>query len=462
MTLDEQIAQITNPQEFTRLCNTVLIERYGNDYQVIDGSRADGGNDGYIISEKRITAMYCPIKPERRTDADYLEKIKRDITKAQSLRDSGKYEIENWTFLTPRKLSNDVVVEMRKHAESMGFIATHQESTYLANELLRNKHLIEAFPNLHINNIDAKLNEILGLLRTHHLEIQQSKEKLGTAGIYKITIEDRAGIDHILKIRKALKSDKTKPALRSIYYQSANSIIKLNAILGLLDFYDPVEDTAQDMVQLCNEGMAIAEHLGDSSAKAHILAQKGYMISFIYTHLDMKTACEIRADNATGFQTISEEYKQGVVTHLKELEKQYDSAFGEALSLTKDSHDYSTMAGVLVFLGNAAGQRALYLQTLNVRERTASEKATCRRALITAKDVYNALGNELGAANALLNLANQIRFFGETMEAMELAKGVKEIASRFDDHRLLQHANELIYRLETSKIPDDLASKHRE
>src|SRR4030042_2516188 len=173
MTLDEQIAQIANPQEFTRLCNMVLTQRYGRDYQVIDGTRADGGNDGYIISEKRILAMYCPVKPECRTDADYLKKIRSDITNAQSLRNSRKYEIKNWTFITPRKLSNAVIIEMKKHGESIGLNATHQESTYLANELLHNRDLIRAFPDLHFNDVDAKLDEILGLLKTHHLEKEQ-------------------------------------------------------------------------------------------------------------------------------------------------------------------------------------------------------------------------------------------------------------------------------------------------
>jgi hypothetical protein len=455
MTLDEQIAQITDPQEFTRLCNTVLTERYGSDYQVIDGTRADGGNDGYIISEKRITAMYCPVKPERRTDADYLEKIRSDIAKAKSLRDSGKYEIENWTLLTPRKLSNNVVVEMRKYAESIGFNAIHQESTYLSNELLRNKHLIAAFPNLHINDVDAKLDEILGLLKSPNLEEQQAEEQLSADGIYKGAIEDSEGLDRVLEIRRAPKSGKTKPALRSIYYQSIDSAVKLNALLGLLDFYDPVEDVAEDMVQLCDEGIAIAKHLGASSVKAHILAQKGYMISFIYSNLDMRTAFQIMADNAIGFQTITEEYRRGVIAKLEELEKQFDSAFGEALRLTKDRHDYSAMAGVLVFIGNAAGQRAGYLQSLNVPDRAASERATCRRALLTAKEVNNAIGDELGAANALFNLANQIRFFGETAEAMELANGAIEVATRFNDHRLLQRANLLIktlVKVEGSKV----------
>jgi hypothetical protein len=61
MTLDEQIAQITNPQEFTRLCNAIFTEKYGHDFQVIDGTRGDEGNDGYVISEKRVIAIYCPI-----------------------------------------------------------------------------------------------------------------------------------------------------------------------------------------------------------------------------------------------------------------------------------------------------------------------------------------------------------------------------------------------------------------
>lgn len=457
MTLDEQIAQITDHQEFTRLCNIVLTEKYGDDYQVIDGTRADGGNDGYIISEKRIIAMYCPIKPEFRTDAEYLKKISSDIAKAESLRDSGKYEIENWTFLTPRKLSNNVVVEMRKLAESIGFSAMHQESTYLSNVLLRNKHLIGAFPSLHINEIDAKLDEILETLKTPNLEEQQAEEQLDADGIYRGAIEDSEEIDRVLEIRRALKSDKTKPALRTIYYQSADSEVKLNALLGLLDFYDPVEDAAEDIVHLCDEGIAIAEHLGASSVKAHILAQKGNLISFIYLDLHIKTNYQITVDNAVGFQTISEDYRQRIITQLRELESQFNYAFGEALRLTKECHDYVVMADVLIFIGNAAGQRALHLQSLDFPDRAASERSTCRRALLTAKDVKTALGDELGAANALFNLANQIRFFGETAEAMELVKGAVEVATQFNDQRLLQKANRLLQRLETGEIPSYIA-----
>ncbi|MFH1688224.1 MAG: hypothetical protein ABIE70_11980 [bacterium] len=461
MTVDEQIAQMTDPQEFTRLCNIILTELHGPDYQVIDGTRADGGNDGYIISEKRIIAMYCPIKPERKTDADYLRKIKSDIDKAQSLRDSEKYVIENWTFLSPRKLSNNVVVEMMAYAKSRGFSAIHQESTFLSCALLRHKHLVESFPSLHINDVDAKLEEIRVLLKTPNLQEQKADEQLNSEGIYTGAADDIEGMDRVLEIRVAQKTVHTKPTLRSIYYQTADSAVQLNALLGLLDFYDPVEDTVEDIVQLCNEGTAIAEQLGASSVKAHILAQKGYVISFSYSTLDMRTAFQMMADNAIGFQTITEEYRQGVIVRLKDLETQFDAAFGEALRLTKDRNDYSAMAGVLVFIGNAAGLRAMYMQALNVPDRAASERAACRRALLTAKRVSNAIGDDIGAANALFNLANQIRFFGETAEAMGLVKSAIEAATRFNNQRLLQKANVLLHTIETGRIPDYMAGERR-
>lgn len=462
MTLDEQIAQITNPQEFTRLCNAVLTEKYGQEFQVIDGSRSDEGNDGYIISEKRIVAMYCPIKPERRTDADYLKKIRNDVSKAQALRDSGQYEIENWTFLTPRKLSNKVIVEMRREAGAVGFSAIHQESTFLANELIRNRHLISEFPDLHISFIDSKLAEIFEIVKTPDLDNKQSDEEIDKDHIYKAKAEDQTELDRVFEIRRAPHNRDTKPELKTIYYRTDDPVVKLNALLGLLDHYSPIEDAAEDMVQLCDEGIAISAQLAASSVKAHLLSFKAYFISSIYSMLDLQTAYQIKMDNAIGIPTITEEYRQEVIGKLKKLEQQFDSSFGEALNLTKDNNDFLTMASVLISIGNAAGQRALYLQTLNVKDRVASEKATCRRAFLAAKEIYSAFKDELGVATALFNLGNQIRFFGEEAEAMSLAQNAVKMAKKYDDANLLQRAEWLVDSLETGKIPDYLSGERRE
>lgn len=462
MTLEEQIAQITDPQEFTRLCNTIFTAKYGHNFQVIDGTRSDDGNDGYIISEKRILAMHCPVKPERKTDSDYLKKIKSDIGKAQSLRDSSKYDVEKWTFITPRKLSNAVIVEMRQLAESMGLDASHQESTFLATELAKNKGLVGEFPSLHISEIDSKVDEIITLLKEKDINKEQAEEEIDDKNIYKGATDKQEELDRVLSLRGELSSKEINTELKTIYYKTSDKTVKLNALLGVLDNYDPVEDAATDMVQLCNEGISIAENCAAPSVKAHILAQKGYLTSFIYSELDMQTAFQVMADNAIGFQTITEEYRQSIIQQLKSLEAEFDNAFNEAINLTKTNNDYYTLASVLIFIGNAAGQRALYLQNLDVKGRAVSEKATCRRALLTAKEIYDAFNDELSSANALFNLANQIRFFGEEQEAMELSKDALLVANKYEDKRLSQRAEWLIRTLETGEIPDYEAGERRE
>lgn len=462
MTLEEQIAQITDPQEFTRLCNTIFTAKYGHHFQVIDGTRADDGNDGYINSEKRILAMHCPIKPERKTDSDYLKKIRSDIKKAQKLRDSGKYVINNWTFLTPRKLSNSVIVEMRKSGEAVGLNVSHQESTFLATELANHKNIVAEFPSLHVSELDEKVDEILALLKERDINKEQKEEEIDNKNIYKGKTENQEELDNVLNLRSELGNKGINTQLKTIYYKTGDKTVKLNALLGLLDNYDPVEDAADDMVQLCNEGISIADAIDAPSVKAHILAQKGYMVSFIYSELDMQTAFQIMADNAIGFPTITEDYRQSVIKQLKSLEIEFDGAFNEAINLTKTNNDYYVLASVLIFIGNAAGQRALYLQNLDVKDRAASEKATCRKALLTAKEIYDAFSDELSSANALFNLANQIRFFGEEQEALELTKNTLIVAEKHTDNRLSQRAKWLLHTLETGEIPNYEAGERRE
>lgn len=54
MDLEEQIRLMNNQQEFVKIVNTVFVSLYKDEFQVVDGSRQDEGNDGYIRIEKRI------------------------------------------------------------------------------------------------------------------------------------------------------------------------------------------------------------------------------------------------------------------------------------------------------------------------------------------------------------------------------------------------------------------------
>src|SRR3990167_6688716 len=143
MSLEEQIAETVDQMLFTRLCNSLFTAQHGHSYQVIDGTRGDEGNDGWLDAERRILAIYCPIKPERRTDADYRDKAYSDLKKAALLRDNKRYPVERWTFVTPRKLPNDLIVAIRKRAEELGLEANHVEATYLSGLLLKHPELVK-------------------------------------------------------------------------------------------------------------------------------------------------------------------------------------------------------------------------------------------------------------------------------------------------------------------------------
>jgi len=462
MNLEEQISQITNPQEFTRLCNLVLTEEYGVDFQVIDGTRSDEGNDGYIVSEKRIVAMHCPIKPERKKDSDYVKKIRGDLKKAATLNASGRFEVERWTFLTPRKLSNNVIAVMRSEADVLKIHANHQEATYLASELQKNRHLIREFPELFQSDIDGKLDEILHLLKQKETAERLQESEIDSDHIYKGKANNDEELELVLKLRKELINNETKPRLRSIYYSTDDTVVKLNALLGILDFYEPADDSDEELVELCEEGILIAENNDKDWLRAYLLAQKGYFVSSIYSMLDIKSFAQIMTDNVIGFSTISEGSRQGIAKRLHNLEREYKESFNRAISIAKDTYNLQILAAILISLGNAAGQRATYLRKLSITDRAMLEKRTCRRALLAAKEIYVYLNDEHGRANALFNLANQIRFLGEEKEALALTENVIVVAKKYYDQRLLQRAKWLKHSLETGKIPDYMAGERRE
>jgi hypothetical protein len=132
MNLQSQIELMKDPGRFSRLVINLLGQEY-LDYQAIDDDRGDGGNDGYLQSEKRIFARHCFKKlPKRDLDNEILKKIKSDFAKAVKLKVSGKYEVENWTFITNYSLSNDVVEKMRTFGKAANIQMIHQGAGYVA------------------------------------------------------------------------------------------------------------------------------------------------------------------------------------------------------------------------------------------------------------------------------------------------------------------------------------------
>lgn len=154
----DKISLITSNDLFIRLCKGLLAAEY-SDFQTIDDSAGDAGNDGYSESKEFLIQMYCPEKPEKADDATYKSKIKEDLDKAKKLVDSGKYKIKEWIFITPRELREPVQTYLRTEATARGFVGIAWASPKLAELLAKHSHLRSQFPDLIMPDIEVKIDE---------------------------------------------------------------------------------------------------------------------------------------------------------------------------------------------------------------------------------------------------------------------------------------------------------------
>lgn len=465
MNLEEEIRKTSNPQEFVDICNTIFIEKYKENFQVIDGTRSDQGNDGYIISEKCILAIYCPVKPENKTDQDYREKIGIDLRKAKALYDSGSLKIERWTFVTPSKISNEVFIYLQNKAKEFGFVGNHLEATFLSGEFYKNEHLLKKFPRLHIPKIESLLeainNNIQNLKKPHKEDISLSVNNK----VYEKQDVDNEENEDLKKVMSILQKEQTpisKKELKSIYYGTLDKVAQVNIILGLIKWHDPLEDKDEDMIEWCEQGIKLADILKEKWLRAILLSYKGIFFSAIWSREDMQTAFTIKASSTIGIQMISEEQQQAKINQLHLLESNFINVFKEAIDIGIELKNASILAQICMNIGNAAGARYIHLNALGAKERAAREKMISKRILLYAKDLYSAVGYELGVGYAIHNLSNQLNIFGETEEAKELNKKVAEIAKKYNDTSLLQTSKWLEESLVSGKVPDYVHGERRE
>ena len=137
-------------------------------------------------------------------------------------------------------------------------------------------------------------------------------------------------------------------------------------------------------------------------------------------------------------------------------------AFKEALGLAKSPRAMRAAADVVLMCAQAAGLRFIHLDKFGAKERAAREKVCSKLGYEVAKDIYIALGDELGFGYTLYNLAHSLRLFGETAEAKPLVEKASGIAKKYGDARLLRDAETLLRRIVTGRIPDYVHGEGRD
>ena len=459
MDLAKQIEQMTNHLDFTQVCNAVFTALYPTDFQVIDGTQADQGNDGYIPSRRMMLAYHCPTKPEQKTDKKFIKKIEGDLTKAHRLHTKGHYEVRKWAFVTPRPLSNPVVIQMRKQASALSIDAVSLEATFLADVLSRNRELLHRFPFLHITSIDSSLSQIRDMLQKGEQPRPSSDETTADIKKPKTASDD---FKCVVEIRTREQTADSKTKLRTIFYKSTDLYAQANAVLGLLQWFDPSEDMIADMIEWCDRGIAIVQELRDKGYEAYFRAQKGHFLSSMYTMEDMQGYFSIRADHAIGIQTATKAQRQSVITRLRQLEELFTGEFNAALKIMREIDNLDLWGEILLSIGEAAGERAFHFAKAGLSDQAQREKETAINAFLTAKEAFSKCGNELSVGYAIFAMANQLRFLGEPKEALALAKSANDIAEKHKDFRLEQGARLLKTTIESGKVPDYVHGERQE
>ncbi|MGI5514649.1 hypothetical protein [Streptomyces sp. CA-106131] len=167
MNLQAQVELITVPQDFTRLCNTVLQAEYGADFLPIDDDRADRGNDGYLKSEKRMFAAHCFKRIQNRgLDSEIRAKMLGDLKKAIALRDQGDWEILRWTFLCNYPIPEGIAAEVHTFGLRAGIDVSWCGPGYFAEVLQRVTSVRQLFPNLMGNDVLDRLDEISRMIES--------------------------------------------------------------------------------------------------------------------------------------------------------------------------------------------------------------------------------------------------------------------------------------------------------
>ena len=299
---------------------------------------------------------------------------------------------------------------------------------------------------------------------------QRARQRLGArpkTDIYSfIAIKQSAVKDDDLKEVVALRESSdcaaAKRGLRGLAYASTNPFVQINAVVGLLDLFSPLDDDAQDLANMCESARGAARRVDSKSAEAYLVAQKGYLLSFEFGRLAIERYMNVMTESTIGFSLEAPHVAAESQKRLEELSTGYAEAFNTAITLAQESQSASGIAAVLISIGNAAGQRAMTLAHIGSNAAASHERDVCKRSLLAAKDLYAELGDEHGVANVQMNLANHLRFLGETEAAMALVKAVIPVAEKFGDTDLRKKAGWLEETLRTGIIPDYMAGERRQ
>ena len=267
----DKIINIVSSDEFENLCQNILVAEYP-DFEVIDDSAGDGGNDGYSKKEKTLWQLYCPQKDNlsvKEQKERYQSKIRNDLKKAQKLRDEKGYEIDKWIFTTTKPLTEELHTYLRKKADEYGFEYSIWSSTKLHELLSKHEHVQDLFPDI----VLAKTHKIVETIVENQKSVAETeaKGKQSLNSAFKKRIDDArdqlnaggaaSAKESYIRILDDMSEYQTEidPHL---LFRAKNNLANCEQVLGNFPeairlFREAFEHNPKDKVAIINQALAL-------------------------------------------------------------------------------------------------------------------------------------------------------------------------------------------------------------
>jgi len=343
--LQTQIESFHNTREFERLVNELFSRVFGTDY-TSTRYHGDSGSDGYISSSKTLVAKHCFENPSERNTKAILKKAREDLNKAREL--SKRFPIKYWMFMTPYSIPTEALVMLKKEVGAAGFDFSSPGPSFIATELLRNKDLIQSFPDLHVGQIDENLKEMKETLETikekinipiTEAQLNKKVEESSKPGAEMVQTfeepslpqkpfrtapkkEDSRDFKRLLEIYRCSPSAELEKEVKSIIYSSRDQGAVLQGVHLLVSWYRFSKDTVDDFMIFVNIGIDVAKNLKSLDSEAILLAEKASLLSVKFVLMDLEGWGEIRMSKVTGLPLITNEKRAAIVSELKRLNQE--------------------------------------------------------------------------------------------------------------------------------------------
>lgn len=473
-----RIRDITDPNIFQDLVQSVLAAEYGPDFEIVYDGSGDGGEDGFLRTAKTLFAMYCP--ETRPAVADYIKrKIRDDLAKVKNLRDNNGYDIERWTFVTPIPLEREIRDYLLTKATEKGFIGVPMSELHI-------RPLFDKHPELHARFVDLAVPNILAAIQNVQLTADailagQSGQATVTAQANEVQTTEEAryyGRDYEILanlfpdqyLLSGRLLDAQNLVLEGNYAEAARLTEEMrlepqDEIEELWATIQAVQNETQnqranadlDAIQrYCVRGITIAERLNRPLGTVFFKSTLSNILDQRVMILGTETLKKIKYQEALHTRFISEAEKLRAAEEMTRLLASADVLFDEASAIARDNNLFFGYSLVLFdrILGlNLRWNLFRFMPgSLDAAPASFSELVARSEALIR---LAHQMGDEHILSQAYSNLA-QAMVFHDREKARRYAEKALEIARRLSLDDVSQLAEGVIVAAETGSFPNGL------